>query len=189
MQSLPQRLLKQVQRGFTLIELLIVVIILAILAAIVIPQFTSATADAQESALDANLANLRSAIELYKVQHGGQYPGATTSVIAACSIGSVGAGALNTDVAFIDQLTKYSNAAGGTCTGAATQTVLGPYLRKGIPPDPITNTVTITVQATGAPLPTTATGTGGWAYDTKSGQIYMNSPTKDSKGVNAYSTH
>ena len=37
-------------RGFTLVELLIVAIILAILAAIVVPQFASTTNDAQESA-------------------------------------------------------------------------------------------------------------------------------------------
>ncbi len=37
----------QVKRAFTLIEILIVVVILGILAAIVIPQFTSASQDAK----------------------------------------------------------------------------------------------------------------------------------------------
>ncbi len=69
------RLMKPKQRAFTLAELLIVVIILAILAAIIVPQFSSATVDAQESALDANLTGLRSAIELYHAQHGVLYPG------------------------------------------------------------------------------------------------------------------
>ncbi|MDH3547192.1 MAG: prepilin-type N-terminal cleavage/methylation domain-containing protein, partial [Gammaproteobacteria bacterium] len=62
------------QRGFTLVELLIVVIILAILAAIIVPQFTAATDDATQSAYDTNIANLRSAIDLYRQQHQA-YPG------------------------------------------------------------------------------------------------------------------
>lgn len=190
MRAITQRFLKQVERGFTLIELLIVVIILAILAAIVIPQFTSATSDAQESALDANLANLRSAIELYKLQHGGLYPGAVAATGATCTVGSAGAGLINTAQAVIDQLTKYSSAAGTTCSGADTTTVLGPYLRKGLPNEPINNlgalAANIAVTSTGAPI--TAAASTGWAYDTKSGQIIMNSTANDSKGK-AYSTH
>jgi len=191
MQSLPQRLLKQVQRGFTLIELLIVVIILAILAAIVIPQFTSATADAQESALDANLANLRSAIELYKVQHNGKYPG-DAIVAATCTGGTKGAGTAGTSQLLIDQLTMVTDASGGTCTIAVSgeKMVLGPYLRKGLPNEPINNVgavaANIAVTTTGAPI--TAAASTGWAYDTKSGQIIMNSTTADSKGK-LFSTH
>ena len=51
--------MKTDSKGFTLVELLIVVIILAILAAIVVPQFSSSTTDAKESALDANLGGSR----------------------------------------------------------------------------------------------------------------------------------
>ena len=60
---------RTIKRGFTLIEILIVVIILGILAAIVIPQFTNASQDARESALLSQLQTLRSQIELYKLQH------------------------------------------------------------------------------------------------------------------------
>src|SRR5687768_116826 len=55
--------------GFTLVEILIVVIILGILAAIVIPQFTSASQDARKNSLVSQLQTLRSQIELYKLQH------------------------------------------------------------------------------------------------------------------------
>jgi general secretion pathway protein G len=67
---------KHVAQGFTLVEILIVVVILGILAAIVIPQFTSASESAKSSSLQAQLQTLRSQLELYQVQHNGDYPAA-----------------------------------------------------------------------------------------------------------------
>lgn len=61
-------------KGFTLVEILIVVVILGILAAIVIPQFTSASETAKASSLVSQLQTIRSQIELYQVQHNGDYP-------------------------------------------------------------------------------------------------------------------
>jgi general secretion pathway protein G len=58
-----------VRKGFTLVEILIVVIILGILAAIVIPQFTSASEDARQNSLVSQVQTIRSQIELYKLQH------------------------------------------------------------------------------------------------------------------------
>ncbi len=65
---------KHVARGFTLVEILIVVVILGILAAIVIPQFTSASESAKSSSLITQLQTIRSQLELYQVQHNGNYP-------------------------------------------------------------------------------------------------------------------
>lgn len=56
------------KKGFTLVEILIVVVILGILAAIVIPQFTNASEEARESSLKSNLQSLRSQIHLYKIR-------------------------------------------------------------------------------------------------------------------------
>lgn len=63
--------------AFTLIEILIVVVIMAVLAATIIPQFTDSQKDAKESTALFNLNTLRSQIELYKAQHGGNLPNAT----------------------------------------------------------------------------------------------------------------
>ena len=64
-------------RGFTLVEILIVVIILGILAAIVIPQFTNASTDAKNNSTSSTLQTLRGQIELFKIQHGDTPPAST----------------------------------------------------------------------------------------------------------------
>src|SRR3569623_2631659 len=68
------RNVRRSRRGFTLIEILIVAIILGILAAIVIPQFSSASTQARTSALQSTVQTLRSQIALYKLQHGDTLP-------------------------------------------------------------------------------------------------------------------
>lgn len=166
--------------GFTLIELLIVVIILAIISAIAIPQFSSATSDAQQAALDANLATVRNSLEQYRAQHTGNvYPGANAATAGtACTQappapeGGVAAG---TAGAMLNQLRYPTNAAGETCAvGDATNFRFGPYLRQGLPMEPITNSNAVVVTTAGTPI-APAAATGGWAYDTRSGQFIMNS--------------
>lgn len=104
-------------RAFTLVELLIVVIILGILAAIVVPQFTDASGDAQLSSLQADLGVIRRQIQYYKAQHNGSYP-------ALASFASLMTQKTNSD---------------GTTTGAP---ALGPYL-ESVPLNPFMGTSTI----------------------------------------------
>ncbi|MHC4106918.1 MAG: type II secretion system protein [Planctomycetota bacterium] len=63
------RIAGRTRRAFTLIEILIVVVILGILAAIVIPQFTDASEDAMDASVRSQLQTLRSQIELYNIQN------------------------------------------------------------------------------------------------------------------------
>lgn len=55
--------------GFTLIELLIVVVIIGILAAIAIPQFTSTKEKAFDAAAQSDLRNMMTAEEAYFFNH------------------------------------------------------------------------------------------------------------------------
>ncbi len=60
---------QQVRKAFTLVEILIVVVILGILAAIVVPQFTNATQDAQAGNIKAQLDTLNNQLELYRARN------------------------------------------------------------------------------------------------------------------------
>ncbi|MHC5022323.1 MAG: type II secretion system protein [Planctomycetota bacterium] len=71
-------------RAFTLIEILIVVVILGILAAIVIPQFSDASDDAARSSAQATLSLVREQIELYQFKESTE-PTGFADLIAAPS--------------------------------------------------------------------------------------------------------
>ena len=73
--------------AFTLIEILIVVVILGILAAVIIPQFTNAADDASISSARTQLQTMRSQIELYRAQNGA-YPTAAGTNAGADSDGN-----------------------------------------------------------------------------------------------------
>jgi len=77
------------QRGFTLIELMIVVAIIAILAGILIPNFTHARAQAQTAACEANLREIATALELYFADNQ-SYPGGSGGAITSATIASGG---------------------------------------------------------------------------------------------------
>ncbi|WP_107852711.1 type IV pilin protein [Oceanimonas marisflavi] len=169
----------KVVQGFTLVELLIVVIILSILAAIVIPQFSASTDDAKTASAQSTLANLRSMIDLYYQQHGA-YPGNGTAISANACTGTKGTGdgtLANAGQTFIDQLTLYSNDAGGACSVSDTSNHrFGPYYKKAtLPGDPFMNVATLSVIEDGdLKMNASGTTTGGWKYDRKTGKIIIN---------------
>jgi general secretion pathway protein G len=59
--------------GFTLVEVLVVMIILAILAAVVVPRVVGRTEDARRARAVADIESLGTALDLYKADNG-DYP-------------------------------------------------------------------------------------------------------------------
>lgn len=129
-------------KGFTLVEILIVVVILGILAAIVIPQFTEASTEAKTSSLCTDLQTMRSQIELYKIQHNDDLPGSGTAT-------------------FEQALTGKTDIDGAVDAAGA----YGPYLQK-IPTNQFNDLSTVRMDGAAA-----GANTEGWRFDTTSGEF------------------
>jgi len=144
------------RNGFTLVEILIVVVILGILAAIVIPQFSDASTEAKVSSLVSDLQSIRSQIQLYKIQHTDALPTAGGSTFAVA-------------------MTTYTMADG---TPAAPQApdpnggVYGPYLQ-AIPKNPFVSDATYAVTVIEGTAAPTADGMG-WYFNTLTGAFNAN---------------
>ncbi len=142
--------------AFTLIEVLIVVVIMAVLAATIIPQFASSTTDAKASALKFNLHGLRQQIEMYKLQHNGLTPDLTGGTLPGLVYATDAAGATNSS------------------TIADATHPFGPYVQGGaLPTNAFDGTVTVTQISTFPPTATAGAGQG-WLYEPTSGQIAPN---------------
>jgi len=61
------------RRAFTLIELLLVLVILAILAAVVVPKLTGRSEDAKKAAAKADIATIDGQLETFEID-AGRYP-------------------------------------------------------------------------------------------------------------------
>lgn len=137
----------QKKQGFTLVEVLIVVVIMAVLAATIIPQFSDSTKDAKASTVEFNLHTMRAQVELYKSQHDGKLPTGT-----------------------LIELTSKTNR-GGTI-GTSNQFPYGPYVRT-LPMNPFTNANTVTPITNSPAAAGDVTGTGGWLYNATTGEIFI----------------
>jgi general secretion pathway protein G len=136
--------------GFTLVEILIVVVILGILAAIVVPQFTEASGEAKEARLLQDLQSCRSQIELYKLQHNGDLP-------------------TDGGLTFTAAMTGYTDQFGVTATAGVAGTY-GPYLQK-IPSNPFVAVGVIDTVEEGIVAPG-GVDDAGWNFNTTTGAFH-----------------
>jgi hypothetical protein len=88
-----------------------------------------------------------------------------------------------------DQLTRYSNTSGQTCSIGLPTFPFGPYLQDDdLPTNPITGSSTIAIVTVGD-LEMGADGPGlGWKYDTVAGKFIVNDSGLDSQGA-LYTTY
>lgn len=151
------------RRAFSLIELVIVVVIIGIIGAIAIPRMSRGAAGAADSSLIADLAVVRSAIDLYKAEHGGTLPAFAT---------------------FEEQLTTYTNDAGTANATKSSTYYLGPYLRE-VPSLKVSTNKGLT-----GVVATLGGTVKGWVYVESTGSFTPNIPDAetDVRGVqyNAY---
>ena len=152
------------KKGFTLVEILIVVVILGILAAIVIPQFTDASTEAKLSSLCSDLQTFRSQLELYKIQHADALPTDT---------GQLG---------LPDAMLVQTNATGAAYSSGDPTGPFGPYVQK-IPKNAFTGQTGINVGAADPnSIPLDATGaTYGWYFNNTTGQFNACDTTEHSQ--------
>ena len=150
------------RRAFSMIELVIVVVIIGIIGAIAIPRMSRGASGAADSALVADLAVLRNAIDLYEAEHGGDFP---------------------TLAEFEAQLTQYTDISGDAQATKDATHIYGPYLR-AVP------ALKVGSNRGDNTLVATAGGTAGWVYNQSTGQISANLPgtETDDAGV-AYSSY
>ena len=133
-------------KGFSLIELVIVAAILAILAAIALPRLSRGSRGASDAALEADLAALQKAIDLFATEHDGQFPGADS---------------------IADQLTQYTDRQGKAQDKKDSLHLYGPYLR-AIPPVPVGP------RRGNTKIGSKEEDDVGWIYTPESGQIRAN---------------
>jgi prepilin-type N-terminal cleavage/methylation domain-containing protein len=140
---------KQFARGFTLLEILIVVVLLAVLAAVIVPQWAGTTEKAAETTADYNVGELRARAQIYKSDHNGTYP------------------------ATLDLLTMKTNSQGTTSAGDG-PLLYGPYILQ-IPDNPLVDQrFASVVKAPGANPPTAPQPEAGWLYDSSTGEVWVN---------------
>jgi prepilin-type N-terminal cleavage/methylation domain-containing protein len=156
-------------KGFSLAEILIVLGIMAILATVVVLNFSNSDTGAKENTLRANVATIREALDLYRSDHG-WYPGDPSKDWNKKGKADD----------LVDQLMEFTDATGKPSSSKTSEYRFGPYLKQW-PDDPFTKTTTIKVDKKNeetlsamADRVSSSNGKGGWYYQTKTGNVCPN---------------
>ncbi len=134
------------RKAFTLIEVMIVVVVLAIVAGAVIPQFQDSTKNAKSNTTKFNLRMLREQLQIYANEHEGRKP----TTLAA--------------------LTMQTNSTGAT--GSTTAFPYGPYVI-ALPVNSITGSNLVRAAANNPPAAATGADDAGWLYHAASGGVWI----------------
>jgi type II secretion system protein G len=136
------------RKAFTIVEILIVVVILGIVAAIVVPQFSEESDDARLSAMTTDLSTVRSQLQMYRIHHNDKFP-----------------------ANIVEEMTKSTKSTKADRSvmpegGNRSQYPYGPYLLE-FPTNPFVE------GAAGSQVDTTSLGGGdkGWYYNSTTGQF------------------
>jgi prepilin-type N-terminal cleavage/methylation domain-containing protein len=167
---------RRINRALSLVELIIVIVILGIIAAISIPRISSGSRNESESVLRANLTDLRNAIDWYYSEHHNTFPAQAGD----------GTNAADSEGAFINQLTMYSDATGTVSSAKDPLFPFGPYVRGSFPALPIGDNkgmATVAMVNQAGPLTATPSNGKGWVYNTQTGEIIANSDNTANDGT------
>jgi type II secretory pathway pseudopilin PulG len=158
--------------GVSVVELIIAIVILGLIAALTIPRFSRAGQGTTEDELRHRLSVLRTAIELYRTDHG-DYPGMIDGQVAE-----------DGPEVFVAQLAGRTRADGRPCQGE-TSGCFGPYIRDGLPRSPFekgsgTGRVFIWTDTT-EPRASDAIDAD-WLFDCRTGYLIANDAGTDADG-------
>ena len=144
---------KSRRNAFTMIELLIVVIILALMAATIIPHITATPLDMKMDHLRLGLTTMHSQLEMYREQHLGVSPPATDHA------------------SFMAQMCQKTNQ---DTTLNPAHGLCGPYVEEVLPTNPFNESDTVAI-VNGPSDPTGPTGSSdGWQYNPTTGHFLPN---------------
>ena len=161
--------IKRRTRAFSLVELVIVVVIIGVIAAIAVPRISRGAKGAGESALRADLAGMRNAIDLYAAEHTGDFPALP-------------------EANFVAQLTTFTDDSGGTSATKTSDFKYGPYLR-AIPPLPVMGAGATAGKKGDTTVSDTAALGVAWLYTAINGAIVANTGTAEDDALTRYSAY